>query len=516
MIKFIKLNKFYLCFLFLSFYIIINTGIHSDDYIEISEAKYTSWADYLKWTVADRGHHFFRIFDHYLFFWAYEIFTFQDRLFFDFLKIIINFLSISLIFNFIRQYLCEYKSFIFAFFFTFGFIHDASIFWFMTSPYILVPAMIMYSHKLFNQNKIYFGSIFLLFSSFLSYSSPPYIYGLSIIFLIERKIKKFILFNFIGSIYILYYVYFGFILSNDIRVENGLNSIVIFKNLILQVISSFDSLFGISFFLKFAYSISYIDIFSIIILFSISYYFFKKNKILINNQLNLKLFYSFIVVYILSLIMFSLTGLYSQSTFNLGNRVTIYGSLFLSYLITFAVFNKTSFLIVLVFITLPALGLSNYWKGWNTKQIKIIDNINNNQDLKKIEKDSSLLIINNLYSNLGNINHVEFLIQPWVVRSIFKNNSPTKNIMALSQHSILSKDKIVDSKFNESLQLKSKIYIYDTELNRIIKVNYKELNDIFFDIDFGKRHWLQLINNKKINNLIIKLSPRLAMYFNDK
>ena len=129
--------------------------------------------------------------------------------------------------------------------------------------------------------------------------------------------------------------------------------------------------------------------------------------------------------------MFSLTGLYAQSSFNLGNRVTIYGCLLFCLFLTLIFRNKIIFTLLLILILLPLFGLSNYWKKWNVQQISIIKNININKDLKNLDRDTTIIITNNLYHKLGKLNHIEFLIQPELLRSIFKHNVKTKSFMAL-------------------------------------------------------------------------------------
>ena len=120
----------------------------------------------------------------------------------------------------------------------------------MTSPYIFTAAMIMYCHFLINKHNYLLGIPLLIFSSLLSYSSPPYIFGLSFIFLFEKKFKKFLIFNFIGFLYICYYFYFGILNNGEIRIDNGLGITNFLKNFTIQIGSSLDSLFGISFILK--------------------------------------------------------------------------------------------------------------------------------------------------------------------------------------------------------------------------------------------------------------------------
>ena len=105
---------------------------------------------------------------------------------------------------------------------------------------------------------------------------------------------------------------------------------------------------------------------------------------------------------ILSFGMYTLTGLYSHSAFNLGNRSTVYGSLFIAFLlVTFLPANKKSLVFLLIIFLAPVFGLSDHWKSWNTNQKIVIKNIKNNQYLKEIEHNSTLIVTGNIYSKLG-------------------------------------------------------------------------------------------------------------------
>ena len=114
----------------ITFYVIFNTGIHSDDYTAIDQASSSTWFDHFEWSIDKRGQNFFGILNHYLFYWVYEILSFDDGLFFDLFKIIINYVSFYFVYLFIKQYLDTPKSIIFSIFFIFSFIHDSTIFWF--------------------------------------------------------------------------------------------------------------------------------------------------------------------------------------------------------------------------------------------------------------------------------------------------------------------------------------------------------------------------------------------------
>jgi|TARA_B100001964_G_scaffold225581_1_gene273559 hypothetical protein len=499
----------------LIFYLLFNTGIHGDDYTAFDIAGRSSLLDFLSWTPTARGQNFFGIFNHYFFYWIYEVFDKENTFIFDFLKILINFFSIVLTYSFCTCFLDKNRSLFFAIFSVLSLTHDSTLYWYMTAPYIFTASCIFFSYFLVEKNYIKFGLFFLFISVFLSYSSPPYLFGISIIFLLNRSYKKFFIFILPGFCYLAYYFYFGIFLENEIRINNNLSLYIFVKNFVIQFLSSLESVFGPSLFFKFYYSAINISIISFIIMFIFLFflYFFIPNS---KKYIDHKLLFGLICIYMLSLFMFSLTGLYTQSPFNLGNRVTIYSTLLLSYFLCIFVKNK-NFLIFFLFIFLiPIFGLSDHWKQWNINQKIIINNIENNKNLKNIGKDNTLIIVNNLYSKLGIFSHIEFFSMPWVVRSIFRNTTDTKNFMVLSEYSKIYDNKIFDSKFNETIKIENKIFKYDTNTNILTSLDIKQLKQEHLSLNKEYRHWIQFKNNSFINKFIIYLNPRLKMYIDKK
>tara|TARA_B100001123_G_scaffold420960_1_gene527982 strand:- start:1784 stop:2425 length:642 start_codon:yes stop_codon:yes gene_type:complete len=211
--------------------------------------------------------------------------------------------------------------------------------------------------------------------------------------------------------------------------------------------------------------------------------------------------------------MFALTGLYTQSSFNLGNRVTIYGSLIMAVLISLLPFNNKFLLFVSLIFIFPVLGISDHWKTWNEKQKILINNIENNKDLALIEDDNILLIKGNFYSKLGPISHIEFLSMPWVAKSIFEKSVKTEKIMPLTSYVITKDGNLIDNKFKEQFLITYPIYLYDTNTNILKKLNKIELENIMTNRDREIRHWVQIIDNKNIISFITYLNPRLEYLF---
>ena len=226
------------------------------------------------------------------------------------------------------------------------------------------------------------------------------------------------------------------------------------------------------------------------------------------------LYIGLISVLLLSFGMFALTGLYSHSAFNLGNRTTVYGSLFIAFLLAALLpANKKSAIFLLIIFLAPVFGLSDHWKNWNENQKVVIENIKNNQDLKEIESDSALIVTGNLYSKLGEYSHIELFSMPWSVNAIFHNNTKTKTIAAITPYTEIREDYLVDLKFSGKYSLKNKLYVYDSEKNIVKSVSYKDVLRLIKQQPKIIRHWVQLFKNTWVQDIIVWLSPRLVYLF---
>jgi hypothetical protein len=189
-LKFIKLNEFFFIILILFFslcFIFINTGLHGDDFSIINEYKNNSLKYFLSLDPSIRNQNMFGILNHYFFYWTYPILKYEHQYIYDLFKIIIHLVSCYFIFKFISLYLSKNRSIFFSFGFIFFPIHDSTTFWYMTAPYVFTPAIIMYAGYLLKKNyNLFLCMLVLLIGAFTSYSSPPFLLVLAIIFLFEK------------------------------------------------------------------------------------------------------------------------------------------------------------------------------------------------------------------------------------------------------------------------------------------------------------------------------------------
>lgn len=502
----------YLIFFILIFlpYVFYNTGLHGDDYALIKELQNKVY--FFKITPSNIGKYIYNIPSYII--WGFYLLIGDNHLFFyDLLKYFFNTLSILFIYFFFTSYLSKEKSLICSFFFILFPTHDTTSFWFMTTPlYVFFPSLIFLAHFLINKNNYFLGVIILIIGSF-NYTSIPFIVGLSCIFLFQKKFNKFVLFASIGSIYVIFYFIISYFYSPlEQRIDDDLTFIIFFNNLILQLFSSLEANIGISALLKIFLSFNNLSLIDYLIGFVASFLIYKISLNYTYDKTNVILISSLLIVFLISLLMFAITGLYPQTSFSLGNRVTIYGSLPLVIIIFSLIKNRLFFLFLSIILCFSILGTSKYWKNTNSNHLAVINSVNDNNSLNKLKENDILFIKDNLYGYMGHIAHTEFLITPWVNQHIFKNFEKFKIVPVVSYISIDSNN-IINFKDNSSIKADGNLYLYDTSINVLKDINLIDMKSLLEDQKPIVRHWLQLDSFSLISKYVIYLSPRLKYLF---
>ena len=505
---------FYIVTLLVLIYLLTNTGLHGDDYIVISSLGKSNVLQFLN--IEGAKIMVFNPVVYYSFWWPYFLFGNEYQWGYDLIKIVAHVIGIFFVYKFSTDYLPKDRAVLVSLIFILYPLHDTTAYWYMTAPYILIPATILYAHHLIRNNKSALGFFVSMLGAFSYYISPPYIFGLSVIFLFEKNFKKAIIFVTPGVLYVAYYFW---IKLHYVGVERRINSDLgvsdFFKQMLIQPLSFLESALGPSYWLKVSYAIESISLVSAIIIAVISVFaFLKVKKISKTTLLSKSLLAGLISVLILSFGMYALTGLYSHSAFNLGNRSTVYGSLLIAFLLaTLLPANKKSVVFLLIIFLAPVFGLSDHWKSWNSHQKIVIENIKNNQKLKEIETNSTLIVTGNIYSKLGPFAHIEFFSMPWSVSAIFKDSVRTKNIVALTPYVVINDDYLIDPKFRGKYFLKDKLYVYDSEKDLVKAISAKDVPELIKHQPIIVRHWVQLFKDTWVQNIVVWLSPRLVYLF---
>jgi hypothetical protein len=490
-------------------------GVHGDDYTEIIGMQNIGLTDFLN---PDPYNHTIQILglpNFYTYWWAYPVLGYEYQWIYDFIKIFVHCLSIKLIFVFAKDYFNSDRALLFSLLFVLYPLHDATTYWYMTLYYVTIPAILLYAHSLIRNDRYFLGFGLTLIGSMWHYASPPYVLGMAMVFFFEKKFKKGILFLIPGFIYLLYYFWFKHSFPDvERRISPEIEILSFLKNFLLQIFSFLEASLGPSYWLKVFYSIQSLSFISVAFILLIFGYLFQNWNISLAKKINKPLFFGLIFVVFLSFSMFALTGLYTHSAFNLSNRTTIYGSLLLAFLITTYISNKRVSLIILTIVfIMPVFGLSDHWKSWNTHQKTIIENIQENQSLKDIDENSTIIVTGNLYSKLGPFSHIEFFSMPWNVNALFKNHTKSGKISPLAPYTSFKNELLVDEKFDINYSLKNKIYVYDSIENSVKEINKSNIDELIKKQPKVVRHWTQLAKNTWLQKSIVWLSPRLSYLF---
>ncbi len=499
------LNKRYLyilSYVFFVSYLSINTGIYSDEFTIINNLKSIGSC---------------RVFDSRPILYITHLIPYYLALNSNFfiisiLKILYNLVSIYLVYKFFSLYLDKRNAILTSFLFVFYLSHDSTTYVLLGHYLVLSIAFYLFSFYLAFFSRMFEAFLVALIASFISYGSFPVAFSLSLLFVLNKEYKKGSVILIPNILYILYFIIMTILSStNSSKFSESLTLTIVIKQFMLQIITFTEAMIGPSMWLKIYYSFSQLSIISWFIggFLIILFYFTPSGE---SNKPNSKLLICFFVMTILSFIMFSFTGRYPQLTFNLGNRVTVYGSLLLTYLIVLMPLSKSMKTIVFAVMIFTILGISNHWKMWNAHQQVVISNIKNNQALKNYSDDRVIYVSGNQYSKYGKISHIEFLSENWVVSSVFKLALERDDISAISinkRHKYID-GSLIDAKYNVKTKIDDHINVYDSEKDKLFRLDVVEINSYIDSLPPDTRHWIQMLDRENfIKKIILYLMPRL-------
>jgi hypothetical protein len=512
---FAKLNNIKGAFLFLFVllvYLNVGIGIHSDDFDSIWQVK--EWNLYQLLTFDDLSSpiRLFFIPDSYYQFFQFRLYGFET-IFYDWARVITSFFVVFMTYRFATIYLSETKAFVFALIFIFFPTHDATFFWFTGQYMMITAALLFYAYYLIEKNKSVSGCLLSLLGAFSSYASVPIATGLSLMFLYNRKYKKFLLFTIPFLIYVVYYLTVSSILSQEeFRTKDLSNMLALAKQYLLQILTSIDALIGPSLFFKIYYSLGEISGVSIVIgVMSVAvFYMFVHDKNLNQEKLDKTLLVGGVVILLSGYLIFAITGLFPQIAFNLGNRVTFFGSFVVVLLLVTLVRNRILFTLFFGVFIFSLLGVSDHWKNWNTTQLKVINNITNNQELKDFDRSQQLFVSHHQYSKLGEISHIEFFVEG-VGGSVFNlAGGKGYKVSPMNHRFYYENDELIDKKYGTRFIVDGYVWIYDSKENVLSKIEAKDINNHIASLPQDNRHWVQMLDEKSfLMQIVLKLMPRL-------
>ncbi|MDO8525736.1 MAG: hypothetical protein Q7S07_04535, partial [Candidatus Omnitrophota bacterium] len=449
----------YAAFFILIFYLVIGTGIISDDY---------------NYTVTLKGKNFssalspaycigtpLEIYTHFIWYYFLPV----DRtVYFDLIKILYLILSFYLISKFFGIFMDETRALLASFLFIFFPTHDSTVYWFLGQYLTLSAAFYLYAYYLAHKNKFLAAILAATAASFISYGSPVLAITLGLLFFLNRQFKKGMTLLIPNVVYSCYYIGVSAVFGYGAqRLPSRLDFGALAGQLTLQIATFADAMCGPSFWLKIYYSffqLSKISIFLGVAITAILYKRYKKAGV----SYDLKLLTALIVLAAGSLLMFALTGAYPQLAFNLGNRTTIFGSLLFTYLIVMLSAPRILKIAVLAVLFFSILGISDHWKAFNIERRTIARNIMNNADWKTHE--GFLYVTGNQYSSFGRLGHIELFTEEGGPALLFWMYSDGKvNAKPLNKRHTYKDGYLIDTKYGERMKVDREIGVYDSEKN---------------------------------------------------
>jgi hypothetical protein len=500
-----------LAWLIFPLYLFLGTGLHGDDITATSQLAHSNFSSFISMHKA--GVMLMMPPAYYCYWWAYAYIGPDMFWVYDLVKWLSCLLSIILIYRFALDYLPKNRALLAAMLLVLNPAHETTMYWYMTVTYTLTTALIMLSHHFVRHEKYLKSFVVGCLGSFMYYISPPYGIGLAVIFLLEKSYKKAAIFILPALLYIAYYFTVSAIQPlAEHRISHSMTMEHLIKNYLLEIPAFFDSLIGPSFWLKVYYSIASIEFLSMALA-VLSIVFMIKNARFEKCKISASLLGGLVAVCLLSFGMFAISDIMGHRAFNLGNRLSVYGSLLIAFLAASISSNRILLTIVAIGFVLPTFGLSDHWKSWNASQIQIIENVQNNQDLKKLTESDTLLVADNMYSKLGPFSHIEFFNMPWNVTNIFKPVVKCKRIVPLNSYVYLKNQRLIDDKSFVNTEIEKDLYLYKSGNDQLIKVSPEQLPEILANRPREIRHWVQFFKDTWIETAIIGLSPRLSFLF---
>lgn len=497
----------YVLFGILVAYLLINTGIISDDFDEINSLKDKDVVDIL---IPKGNFHFIETpvvyFTHCI---LYRFSRIDDLTVINIFKIFYIFLSFYLISKFFMIYLGPQNALLASFLFIFFPSHDSTVYFFMLQYLTLSFAFYLYAFYLAYNNRLTPAFLSALIASFISYGSPPLAMALFLLFVLRKEFKKGFILLIPNILYSAYYIFISKVLAiGTDKMAKVVDISSIMKQLILQIVTFVDAMVGPSMWLKLYYSFFQLSVPSIIIGLTLTIIFYRKYKEG-GKRHNAKLILGLTVLTFVSFAMFAVTGRYPQIAFNLGNRVTIFGSLLFAYLIILMPLSHKMRTLVFAIIIFSILGISDHWKGWNVHQQKVIANIRDNRDLKNYKEAKLIYVSGNQYSKYGPVSHIEFLSEGFVSSPVFQLALGKKiSAVPINKRLVYKDGYLIDIRYDEKEAVRSYINIYDSERDTFFKLNAENINNYIDSLPSENRHWIQMVNVPFIRDVLIRLMPR--------
>jgi hypothetical protein len=483
------------------------TGLATDDYVHLMNGLTRPLAEnwWPKEYVSVPLLHYTHALAYYLFggnLWAYDL-----------LKVAYAGIGVYFSSRFFRLYCAPHRALAFGFLFVFLPTHDGATFW-LTGLY-LVLSFSFYLFAFVQGAKACYGraSVLATVGSFLSYGSPPIAFGLSVLALMQRRLKHAIALLLPNLIYSAYYVFTSILQKRGTeRLTGEFSLLALGKQFLLQIVTFLDAAGGPSAWAKLYYSVASLDTLSVVlgslIAVVLTWFGAREERPVVSGRL----LAAAAMLLVAAFVMFAMTGLYPQLAFNLGNRIMIYGGFFLVCLMVVLRLPRVVEIGVVLLLCLSIAGVSHHWKQWNQSVERVGSNIRALDGFRNIPAGARVYVSGHQYSRLGPYSHIEFFQANYVVSNFFAlqlGSNIAFHAVSFNRRLVFEDGGLRDRKYGDFAPVGKGIWLYDSERNALEWVVSTEIPGRLWTLPDETRHWTQRLNDGWLKTRLLEAIPRL-------
>lgn len=447
-----------------------------------------------------------------------QLFPFENTFGLNLIKGLFLFFYVFCGYLFFQSFVSRATAIMGSFLFFFYPIHDGATYFFLAHYLLVGFAFYFLSYWLLEKKFWLAGFCTALIASFASYGSLPVALGIGGMFLKERNLRAAIctlLPNFIYSIYF-FTMTKGLGLGPQ-RLPDSWQGLM--KNFGLQIVSGLDANLGLSFLLKIwalfesaSPMVFFAGLFIPLIFFALLPTDAKVASVVRKPSRDLLICGA--VVYFAGLGILTLTKAYPQIAFNLGNRVSIFGSFWVvSGLLLVGDGRPWLLRLVSPLCLICILGVSQHWKQWVAVQKQVVEILARIPDANA-EKSGLVILAGPRYSRLGKLDHVEGATERWVCEKYFKlafNRFP-REVWPASSFLQAHENVLIDTKTGERKELPYPVLYVCLFEQSARRLDREQLSQKIRSIPPDRRHWLQILP-ARYRETIATIFPRFRYLF---
>jgi len=501
-------------YLLLVLILLWNTGFFSDDLSALASEK-TSWLD-MRGLEANPLLHF----THWVMFTSMP---FRGSFLAELCKAFYMGLVCFSLIKFFRLFFPRPLALMSSFTFLFYPSHEASTFFYIGQHVTMSLGFYAWAFCVAQNNKRTLAVATALAGSFISYGSTPIAFGFGLWFWMKNQPAKARWLILPNLLYVAYYISLTRLFGLGIqRIGKDLTAATLPKQYLLQILSSVDATIGISFICKMVLSCVAagwigmgISVGIFLMINRASQKPTSKTQPLLDRSDRSKMTLALVIMVILALGMFAVTGLYPQIAFNLGNRVVLYSALLVVWLLAIWIdSSKWKYQSILFLSILCAVGLSRHWRTFAQTQAEMIAGLAELDSAKPLDSSACWLTKGGRYSRLGWFDHIEGASEGWVASAYFKlATGRSFSVLPLSRYTKVEGSSIVNTKYHGRIMLPKNIQLLNFDTLEVQRMTPIQLDAEVKLLPQDHRHWIQLLPEGTARSLVLRLMPKVEYIF---